>query len=208
MTYPSANPRPCMRPDPTIYGPLARCTFYFVRHGATEPNERHLRCGGDLDVPLTALGREQARAAALRIRTMEIEVGTIVCSALMRARETATIIGGILGIEQIAVEPLLNERRLGQWNLLPISETEELLARKVPPPGGESEEAFVERVSAMLDRLPPFLPSTPLIVSSKGIARVLSSMTGDVHLKVENGEIVRFTIERLRLPDASETIRI
>jgi 2,3-bisphosphoglycerate-dependent phosphoglycerate mutase len=173
------------------------CTFYFVRHGATEPNERGLRCGGDLDVPLTLLGRQQAHAVAARMRAMGIEVGMIVCSALVRARETAMIIGGILGVDRLAVEPLLNERRLGAWNLLPVGETESLFARNVPPLGGESEEEFVARVSAMLDVLPPFLPSKPLVVSSKGVARVLNSMSGDNRrLHVANGEIVQFTIER------------
>ena len=179
------------------------CTFYFVRHGATEPNERGLRCGGDLDVPLTDLGRQQAHAVAARIRAMGIEVGMIVCSALVRARETAMIIGGILGVDRIAVEPLLDERRLGEWNLLPIRETEPLFARNVPPPGGESEDAFVARVSAMLDVLPQFLPYRPLIVSSKGVARVLNSMSGDNgRLHVANAEIVRFTIERPALTRA------
>ena len=179
------------------------CTFYFIRHGATEPNERGLRCGGDLDVPLSNLGRQQARAAAARIRAMGIEVGMIVCSALVRARETAMIIGGILGVDRIAVEPLLNERRLGEWNLLPVGETEPLFARNVPPPGGESEEVFVARVSAMLDVLPQFLPSKPLIVSSKGVARVLNSMSGDNgRLHVANAEIVQFTIERPALTNA------
>jgi broad specificity phosphatase PhoE len=73
----------------------------------------------------------------------------------------------------------------------------------VPPPRGESEEAFVARVSAMLDVLRPLLPSKPLIVSSKGVARVLNSMSGDNgRLHVANAEIVRFTIERRTLTNA------
>ena len=131
----------------------------------------------------------------------------IVCGALVRARETAMIIGEILDIDRIVVEPLLNERRLGDWNLLPISETEPLLARNVPPPGGESEEAFVARVSVLLDRLQPFLPFSPLIVSSKGVGRVLNGMTGNTNRPhVDNGEIVRFTIERPVLNNSSAEI--
>ncbi len=34
--------------------------FYFVRHGVTDLNFRGLRCGGDLDVPLTDIGCDQA----------------------------------------------------------------------------------------------------------------------------------------------------
>lgn len=45
----------------------------FVRHGATAPNEAELRCGGDLDVPLSELGRAQAREAGDR------EIGRASC---------------------------------------------------------------------------------------------------------------------------------
>jgi 2,3-bisphosphoglycerate-dependent phosphoglycerate mutase len=184
-------------------------TFHFVRHGATEPNERGLRCGGDLDVALTDGGREQARAVAHRIRAMQIEVGMIVCSTLVRARETATIIGGILGVHRFAFEPLLNERMLGRWNLLPVSETEELLAGNVPPPDGESEKAFVKRVHVMLEQLSQYLPFAPLVVSSKGVARVLNAMTGDGNrLTVPNGEIVHFKIERPALKNLLTRIEI
>ena len=183
--------------------------FYFVRHGATEPNLRKLRCGGDLDVALTELGRSQARDTAHRIQDMNIDIGTIVCSALSRARDTAAIIGEILGVESIAVEPLFNERRLGEWNLQPIADTEDLLARNVPPPGGESEQAFVARMGSALERMPQFLPFNPLLVSSKGVARVLNLLLGDGRrLQVANGEIVRFTMQPSVSPTALERIAI
>ena len=35
----------------------------FMRHGETEFNRRKVRCGGDVDIPLTELGEAQARAA-------------------------------------------------------------------------------------------------------------------------------------------------
>ena len=176
-------------------------TFWFVRHGATEPNLQNLRCGGDLDVALTDLGREQARETARRIRAMKIDVGVIVCSALDRARETAAIIGEALSVTTIEVEPLLNERRLGEWNLRPVSETEELLKRHVTPPGGESEKAFAARILAALERVQPYLPSRPLIVSSKGVARVLNGLLGNGgRLEVGNGEIVQFEMQ----PPAAE----
>ena len=37
-----------------------RHVLRFVRHGATHANSAGLRCGGDLDLPMTALGHEQA----------------------------------------------------------------------------------------------------------------------------------------------------
>ena len=170
--------------------------FHFVRHGATEPNMQKLRCGGDLDVALTDLGREQARDAARRIREMNIDIGVIVCSALERARETAAIIGEALSVATLAIEPLFNERRLGEWNLRPVSETEALLKRNVTPPGGESEQEFVARISSALERVRPLLASRALVVSSKGVARVLNGLLGDGSpLHLGNGEIVRFELQ-------------
>lgn len=187
----------------------AEHAFHFVRHGATEPNARGLRCGGDLDVALTELGRKQARDAARRIREMKLDIGVIVCSALERARETAAIIGKSLGVATIAIEPLFNERRLGEWNLRPVSETDELLKRNVTPPGGESEKEFVARISSALERVQPLLASRPLIVSSKGVARVLSGLLGDgSRLSVCNGEIVRFELRPPEFEMALERIAI
>ena len=39
----------------------------FMRHGATAPNAAGLRCGGDVDLPLTDLGHRQAVQAAQRL---------------------------------------------------------------------------------------------------------------------------------------------
>lgn len=200
-------PLPC-RQDPEMRViPDQSCTFYFVRHGATEPNLRGLRCGGDLDVALTELGREQAHTTAHRIRAMKIGVGLIVCSALTRARQTAAIVSGILGGVAIAVEPLLNERRLGEWNLRSVAATEHLLAQDVTPPGGESEQAFVARVQAALEKFPELLPLNPLVVSSKGVGRVLNSLLGDgSRLNLANGEIVQFAMQTPAPPMAFERI--
>ena len=54
----------------------------------------------------------------------------IVAGSLLRTRQTASIIGGVLGDVPLIIEPLLNERRLGQWNNRPIADTEEQLERR------------------------------------------------------------------------------
>lgn len=180
-------------------------TFYFVRHGATQPNLCGLRCGGDLDLPMTELGREQARATALRIKSMKIDVGLIVCSTLQRTRQHAEIVSGILGGVQIIIDPLLDERRMGEWNLRSVAATEELLAQGIAPPGGESEQAFVARVSKAFERFPTLLPLNPLVVSSKAVARVLNVLLGGTgRLTLENGELAQFTMQALASPMANE----
>jgi probable phosphoglycerate mutase len=170
-------------------------TFYFVRHGITEPNFRGFRCGGDLDLPMMDIGCDQAYLLAKQIERMNLRIGVIIAGSLVRTRQTASIISGVLGVVPVEIEPLLNERRLGQWNNRPIAETEDMLARKVTPPGGESEDQFAARVAMALDNLRPHLDRRPLLVSSKGVGRVLNSILGGQdRMQVGNGEIVEFAV--------------
>jgi probable phosphoglycerate mutase len=170
-------------------------TLYFVRHGVTEPNFRGFRCGGDLDLPLMDIGCDQAYLLAKQIEKMNLRIGVIITGSLIRTRQTASIISGVLGNTLVEIEPLVNERRLGQWNNRPISETEELLAAKVTPPGGESEDEFNARIALALERLKPQLDRRPLVVSSKGVGRVLNGLLGGQgRMQVGNGEIVEFAV--------------
>ena len=179
------------------YRPDRPFTLFFVRHGATEPNFRGLRCGGDLDVPLLDIGLDQAYLLAKQVRAMDLDIGAIACGSLVRTRQTALIISGVLGGLDVEVEPLLNERHLGSWNNRPIAETEEALKRKETPPGGESEAQFTERVARALERLAPLLERRPLLVSSKGVGRILNDLLGgEGRLQVGNGEIVEFDMRR------------
>ena len=68
-----------------------------VRHGVTEPNFRGFRCGGDLDIPLMDIGCDQAYLLAKQIEKMNLRVGVILTGSLVRTRQTASIISGVLG---------------------------------------------------------------------------------------------------------------
>jgi 2,3-bisphosphoglycerate-dependent phosphoglycerate mutase len=170
-------------------------TFYFVRHGVTEPNFRGFRCGGDLDLPLMDIGCDQAYLLAKQVEKMNLRIGVILTGSLIRTRQTASIISGVLGNLPVEVEPLLNERLLGQWNNRPIAETEDLLAARMTPPGGESENEFDARVQTALEKIAPYLERRPLIVSSKGVGRVMNQLLGGQgRMQVGNGEIVEFAV--------------
>jgi probable phosphoglycerate mutase len=172
-------------------------TLYFVRHGVTEPNFRGFRCGGDLDIPLMDIGCDQAYLLAKQIEKMNLRIGVIVTGSLIRTRQTASIISGVLANVPVEVEPLFNERRLGQWNNRPIADTEEMLKARVTPPGGESEEEFSLRLAKALDSIKPHLDRRPLLVSSKGVGRVLNVLLGgQERMQVGNGEIVEFNVAR------------
>jgi probable phosphoglycerate mutase len=172
-------------------------TLFFVRHGVTEPNFRGFRCGGDFDIPLMDIGCDQAYLLAKQIEKMNLRIGVIVAGSLIRTRQTASIVSGVLGNVPVEVEPLFNERRLGQWNNRPIAETEELLRSRATPPGGESEDEFAQRITQGLDRIKPLLERRPLIVSSKGVGRVMNALLGgEGRMQVGNGEIVEFNVAR------------
>ncbi len=170
-------------------------TLYFVRHGITEPNFRGFRCGGDSDLPMMDIGCDQAYLLAKQIERMHLRIGVILAGSLIRTRQTASIISGVLGTVPIEIEPLLNERKLGQWNNRPIAETEDMLKRGVTPPGGEAEQQFEARVALALEHLRPHLDRRPLLVSCKGVGRILNNLLGGTErMAIGNGEIVEFAV--------------
>jgi 2,3-bisphosphoglycerate-dependent phosphoglycerate mutase len=174
--------------------------FFFVRHGQTEPNARGLRCGGDLDVPLTDAGCAQAWDVAWRMKQALPTPGVVLCGDLVRVRQTAMIFAAVLGGLQIVNHDILNERRLGEWNQRPIEETEEALKQGQTPPGGESEVDFTQRMGGAATWISSHLSQMPLVVSSKGVARVLNTVLGGTgRLLVANAEVVEFRF----FPEAS-----
>jgi len=120
-----------------------------VRHGQSEWNALG-RWQGQADVPLSELGRRQARVAASVIGTVDI----IVASDLERAAHTAAIIGETIGVGPVMIEPLLRERDAGEWSGLTRKEIDAGWPGYVDdhkrPPGFEPEDAFLERTHAGL----------------------------------------------------------
>jgi probable phosphoglycerate mutase len=170
-----------------------RLPLRFVRHAATAPNLAGLRCGGDLDVPLTAVGRTQAAAVAERIARLDPPVKLIVTSDLKRNRETADIIASRLKNVTLLVQPAFSERRLGAWNLKPIADTQPWFEARMTPPGGESDDEFTRRVADAVRKIKRQLAERPLLVGSKGVGRVLGELIGlPERLELGNAEVWEF----------------
>ena len=168
--------------------------FFFIRHGQTVANRDGVRSGGESDTHLTALGREQAREAALTLHRLGVTPGLILASPLSRTIETAELLNTGLGLE-VRTEPGLIERRLGAWNGRSIEATQLPLAAGETPPGGESNAAFRARVLAALRALSPLYVRWPLIVSSHGVARILMEHTGRENAAtLPNGAILRVAL--------------
>jgi broad specificity phosphatase PhoE len=129
-----------------------------VRHGVTDWNEAR-RYQGQTDTPLNDEGRRQAHllAHALAGET----VSKLYASDLKRAAETAAILAETLGVH-VESTKALREMRFGvlegrTWAEAQASDPEMLAAwladRDTPPPGGETQTAFIARIANFLDNI-------------------------------------------------------
>lgn len=168
----------------------------FVRHGETDYNRRQVRCGGDIDIPLTPHGEAQARLAGAGLRLGALLPDIILTSPLRRTRRTAELIAAALGVDPvIELVAGLRERHLGAWNGLPISDTQPWLDAGMDPPGGESEGVFLDRIRATVSEILASDVGLPLLVASKGVARALTRLTGlPAGAPAGNAEILHFVV--------------
>jgi 2,3-bisphosphoglycerate-dependent phosphoglycerate mutase len=145
-----------------------------VRHGESNWNALHLVQGQDDRATLTSRGRRQAAAVADDLRSNDFDL--IVSSDLQRARETAQIIAGTLGLH-VEYEPALRERGFGVAEGGPSSAlTTELLGiedgvvvdDRVSPDGGESLRDFQARVGTFFDIRQRRWPAMRLLLVTHG----------------------------------------
>jgi broad specificity phosphatase PhoE len=184
-----------------------------LRHGQSVWNADG-RWQGRADVPLSALGEEQARDAARRLSRGDFV--RIVSSDLQRARRTAEILAEALGL-QVELDPTLQEIDVGDWEGLTRAEINErdpgALAewsegRSESTPGGETRDHLTERARSALVRVAS--ESAPgdrvLLVSHGALIRNLDRSLGlqphgidnlggrwyevDGHGRLTSGEVV------------------
>jgi len=142
-----------------------------VRHGESEGN-RDRTFTQHTDVPLTALGRTQARAAALRMAEC-FRPARLVSSPYARARQTAEIIGAVLGLS-VEIEAALREQSFGVFAGQPY---EALLTDAAyhegprwswRPQGGESLVDVYDRVVHAFERIARDGAGRDVVVVSHG----------------------------------------
>jgi ribonuclease H / adenosylcobalamin/alpha-ribazole phosphatase len=147
-------------------------TTLLLRHGQTAMSVER-RFAGRGDIPLTDLGREQAAAAAARLKARG-GIDLIASSPLSRARHTAEAVAEATGAPLVTDDELA-ETDFGDWEGLTFAEVmarwpDEMAAWRgsadVAPPGGESLSSAARRALAALDRLlAAYGQSTIVIVS-------------------------------------------
>ena len=127
-------------------------TTVLLRHGDTQLSPEHRFCGLR-DLPLSANGTRQAKAAAGRLAG-GAPIDAVVSSPLLRAVATAAIAAGELGLTA-AIDDDLRETSFGDWEGFTLEEVQQRWPaaaaawRRDPeqaPPGGESFADTARRV--------------------------------------------------------------
>ena len=140
-----------------------------VRHGESEGNRDRLFTAHP-DVPLTEAGQVQARRAGERLMA-GFAPARVVSSPFLRARQTAAIIGEVLGLA-VEIEPDLHERSYGTFAGQSYEAIRGLYDHTTywtwRPPEGETLLEVAARAGAALDRLARAAPQTEVVVVSHG----------------------------------------
>jgi broad specificity phosphatase PhoE/ribonuclease HI len=144
-------------------GTGAATTLVVVRHGVTTHTAAKRFSGGlgGDNPPLSDEGRDQVRAAGEWLMPMAERVDAVVASPVRRTRESADILGEMLGVA-VSEEPGFAEMEFGRWDGLTFAEVSErhgdeltawLGSTDVAPPGGESFDTVRARVLAGWERV-------------------------------------------------------
>lgn len=160
-----------------------------VRHGETA-GQSSIRYYGATDVPLSALGREQAREARRHIPGETFE--SVWASTLCRAWESARIIAPR---HRVRLEADFREIHFGRWEGLTREEIAEVdpalfadwQARKpgFEFPEGETRPDFRRRIERGLSRLRASGAQSALVVAHKGVVRTLLELVTNQTLEGE-----------------------
>lgn len=157
-----------------------------LRHGQSTWNAAR-RWQGQADPPLTELGERQAWDAAQRLGAFDL----VVASDLERARRTAELIAGELGIGPVELDEQLRENHAGEWEGLTAEEVEAgwpgYLANHRRPPEFEPAEAVATRaMAALLGVGRRAAGGEVLAVSHGGVIRVLRRLLGAADVPIPN----------------------
>jgi probable phosphoglycerate mutase len=163
-----------------------------VRHGQSTWNADG-RWQGKADPPLSELGVRQAEAVAAALAPASpagYEIGALWTSPLARARGTAEIVGGLIGLDAV-VDARLEERDAGEWTGLTRVEIEDAwpgyLADHRRPPGFEPDQTLVVRALAALDEIETGSRSeTVLVITHAGVIRAVERHLGGASQPVPN----------------------
>lgn len=181
-------------------------SLVLLRHGRSRADDERVH-EGRYDSPLTDVGRDQARRLAQHWRETGTQFDRVVCSRLVRARETAEIVATAIGVD-VEVSGLWMEHDNGPLAGL----TEEEANERFPPPpfrsrwapltssGGESIEGIHRRASEAVEALLNGSGERLLVVAHGGILnaamRVLLGAARHSHFVFSDNGIAELAVDR------------
>src|SRR4051812_37597397 len=184
----------------------APLTLLLVRHGQSEWNAAGLMQGQTADVPLTALGHQQAAQAAAELATLGRDgagPGALLSSDLLRAVQTAEHCAAATGL-QVQTTPALREQRYGVLEGRPSRELWDVVDWTDPhwsADGGESLAQLHDRVAAYLRELREGPPADVVALVTPGdtirAAQAVSARLGPESMPAvtpPNGSVTRLEI--------------
>ncbi len=155
--------------------------FNLIRHGKTQWNLDQ-RIQGRTDIALADPGRRQVASWCAALGRISLDL--IVSSPMIRARQTAEILGQGLGLA-VVLDENLREQSFGRWEGSTIRqirqaapgtvEHQEGLGWDFCPPGGESRNGVLKRALVALERAAQrFDGFDILVVTHSGVIKSLA----------------------------------
>ncbi len=156
--------------------------IYFVRHGSTDWNDYvnefgkiDPKCQGLKDLPLNNHGLEQAYMVREKLKNIKFD--RIICSPLLRARQTCEII--CPNAKNVELDPRIIERDFGEFEGLTRKEFDFTdfwnINSKKQYKKAESIKQVEKRVFNLIDELAKNPEQNVLIVSHGGVGLVFMS---------------------------------
>ena len=154
--------------------------IYLIRHGETTGDVED-RYGGDYDDSLSPNGEAQVRGLAKKLVDLGIEV--IYHSPLIRATESAAIIGETLEVPLVLVDDLKERNNYGDLTGMIKKEAKEQFPEEVEElkedpiyhkiPNSEDYYAFAERIINAFNKIAEGEEETVAIITHGGPIRVI-----------------------------------
>ena len=219
---PAPAPAPAAAPAPAEPARTdAAVTLLFLRHGRTADNVARRFSGPRGDgAGLDEVGRHQAAVVAAALT--DARVAAVVSSPLRRARETAEVVAGALGLG-VAVEPAFADFDPGAWDGRTSEEVRSAapawhaawsVSPDVAPPDGESVRAVQARVLDGIRALVARHRGRRVLVVSHAVpigaavtAALEAPLTSALRLSIANGSlsVVRYPVDG---PPRTETVAL
>lgn len=139
---------------------MSQVEIFIARHGQNVDNVNGT-LNGHRDLPLTDVGRDQAKQLGEGILAVGLQFDAVYSSPLSRAHETAQVASDVAGLPTPEILPELIERDFGVMSGQPVTDIEKLCGPDIlktdtityflNPEGAETFPQLIERGHEVLD---------------------------------------------------------